>query len=46
MRDYDLMEDPGAIEDVAARVVRRLEIPLPQTELWPAVERRVVREVG
>ena len=46
VRDYDLMEDPGAIEDVAARVVRRLEIPLPQTELWPAVERRVVREVG
>lgn len=40
VRDYDLFADPAAIEDVAARVRKRLEPELPQTELWPAVERR------
>lgn len=39
VRDYDLVEDPSAIEDVAARVRERLERRLPQTELWPAVPR-------
>ena len=40
VRDYDLLADPGAIEDVAGRVRRRLERQLPQTELWPAAEKR------
>jgi hypothetical protein len=39
VRDYDLMADPGAIEDVAARVRQRIERQLPQTELWPAATR-------
>jgi deoxyadenosine/deoxycytidine kinase len=38
VRDYDLVADPHAIEAVAARVRRRLEPELPQTELWPASE--------
>ncbi|MDF1504641.1 deoxynucleoside kinase [Roseisolibacter sp. H3M3-2] len=38
VRDYDLVADPQAIEAVAARVRRRLEPELPQTELWPAAE--------
>lgn len=37
VRDYDLVRDPRAIEDIAARVRDRLERQLPQTELWPAV---------
>jgi deoxyadenosine/deoxycytidine kinase len=36
VREYDLLADPGAIEDVAARVRQRLERQLPQTELWVA----------
>ena len=40
VRDYDLLADPRAIEDVAARVRARLEPELPQTELWPATPRR------
>jgi len=43
VRDYDLVADPLAIEDVAARVRLMLERELPQTELWPAVVRRAVR---
>lgn len=39
VREYDLLEDPGAIEDVAARVRQRVERQLPQTELWPASPR-------
>lgn len=35
VRDYDIVRDPLAIEDVAARVRLRLEGELPQTELWP-----------
>jgi deoxyadenosine/deoxycytidine kinase len=35
VREYDLVADPGALEDVAARVRQRLERQLPQTELWP-----------
>jgi deoxyadenosine/deoxycytidine kinase len=38
VRDYDLFADPDAIEAVAARVRRRLEPELPQTELWPPAE--------
>lgn len=33
--EYDLVSDPAAIDDIAARVRRRLEPDLPQTELWP-----------
>ena len=36
VREYDLLADPGAIENVAARVRQRLERQLPQTELWVA----------
>jgi deoxyadenosine/deoxycytidine kinase len=36
VRDYDLVADPSAVEDIAARVRLRLEGELPQTELWPA----------
>jgi deoxyadenosine/deoxycytidine kinase len=39
VREYDLVADPAAIEDVAARVRQRVERELPQTELWPAVPR-------
>jgi len=39
VRDYDLVTDPGAIEDVAGRVHQQLEGELPQTELWPAAMR-------
>jgi deoxyadenosine/deoxycytidine kinase len=39
VRDYDLVTDPGAIEDVAGRVRQQLEGELPQTELWPAAMR-------
>ena len=40
VREYDLMADPAAIEDVAARVRQRVERQLPQTELWPASRAR------
>lgn len=39
VRDYDLVADPRAIEDVAARVRQHVERQLPQTELWPATPR-------
>lgn len=39
VREYDLVADPAAIEDVAARVSKRVERQLPQTELWPAASR-------
>lgn len=38
VREYDLFADPEAIEAVAARVRRRLEPELPQTELFPPTE--------
>jgi deoxyadenosine/deoxycytidine kinase len=41
IREYDLISDPGAVEDVAARVRLELEGELPQTELWPALPRRL-----
>jgi len=37
VREYDLVEDPGVVDEIAARVRRRLEPRIPQTELWPAV---------
>jgi deoxyadenosine/deoxycytidine kinase len=39
VRDYDLVADPRASEDVAARVRQQVERQLPQTELWPATPR-------
>jgi deoxyadenosine/deoxycytidine kinase len=35
VRDYDLVADPMAIEQIAARVRARLEPALPQTDLFP-----------
>ena len=40
VRDYDLFADPGAADEVAARVRGELEGEIPQTELWPAIARR------
>jgi deoxyadenosine/deoxycytidine kinase len=40
IRDYDLLTDPNAIEEIAGRLRIELEGELPQTELWPAVSRR------
>lgn len=42
VRDYDLVADSSAIEDIAARVRSQLEGELPQTELWPATTRKRV----
>jgi deoxyadenosine/deoxycytidine kinase len=39
VREYDLLADPLAIEDVAGRVRARFDGDLPQTELWPASTR-------
>ena len=35
IRDYDLLRDPSAIDEIATAVRRRLEPEIPQTELWP-----------
>jgi hypothetical protein len=35
VRDYDLVADPPAIEQIAALVRARLEPALPQTDLFP-----------
>lgn len=35
VREYDLLDDPRAVDRVAARVRRRLEPEIPQAELWP-----------
>ena len=37
VRDYDLLGNSLAIEEIAGRVRLQLEGELPQTELWPAV---------
>jgi deoxyadenosine/deoxycytidine kinase len=37
VRDYDLVADPTAIEQIAAQVRARVEPALPQTELFPSV---------
>ncbi len=42
VRDYDLVTDSDAIEEIAGRVRLQLEGELPQTELWPAVSRKRV----
>ena len=34
VREYDLLSDTGAIEEIAARLRVQLEDELPQTELW------------
>ena len=41
VRDYDLVADPGAVEEIAALVRDRLEPSLPQTELFTGALRRV-----
>ena len=43
VRDYDLVEDPQVIEEIAAKVRQRLEPSLPQTELFPGGVRHVAR---
>src|SRR6185437_7620065 len=40
VRDYNLVADSNAVEEIAARVRQELEGELPQTELWPAVSRK------
>jgi deoxyadenosine/deoxycytidine kinase len=35
IREYDLLRDPSAIDDIAAAVRRRLEPEIPQEGLWP-----------
>ena len=42
VREYDLVTDANAVEDIAGRVRQRLEGELPQTELWPAGSRQRV----
>ncbi len=46
VREYDLVADPDAIDDVAARVRRRFDDELPQTELWPAHHHRSDRRAS
>ena len=41
VREYDLVADSSAVDEISARVRQQLEGELPQTELWPAVSRRV-----
>ena len=43
VRDYDLMDDPLAIEEIATLVRQRLEPELPQTEMFPTGVRRTER---
>jgi deoxyadenosine/deoxycytidine kinase len=40
VREYDLVADSSAVDEIAGRVRLRLEGELPQTELWPAVPRK------
>jgi len=40
VREYDLVGDPKAVEEIAAKVQLQLEGELPQTELWPPASRR------
>jgi deoxyadenosine/deoxycytidine kinase len=40
VREYDLVAEPDAVEEIAGRVRLELERELPQTELWPAVSRK------
>lgn len=40
VRDYDLLTDTDAVEEIAGRVRLQLEGELPQTELWPTLPRK------
>lgn len=40
VREYDLVTDPNAVEEIAGRLRVQLEGELPQTELWPANARK------
>ena len=40
VRDYDLVVNTAAVEEIADRVRVQLEGELPQTELWPALPRK------
>jgi deoxyadenosine/deoxycytidine kinase len=40
VREYDLIGNPSASDDVAARVRAELEKEIPQTELWPVSRSR------
>jgi deoxyadenosine/deoxycytidine kinase len=40
VREYDLVGDPNAVEEIAAKVQLQLEGELPQTELWPPASKR------
>jgi deoxyadenosine/deoxycytidine kinase len=42
VREYDIVGDPHAVEEIAAKVQLQLEGELPQTELWPAASKRRV----
>jgi deoxyadenosine/deoxycytidine kinase len=42
VREYDLLNDANAVEEIAARLRIELEGELPQTELWPASSKRRV----
>lgn len=46
VREYDLLADPDAIEDVAARVRGAVGDGLPQTELWPPTPRHAGRRAS
>ena len=46
IRQYDLVTDPGAIEDVAARVRAAVGDDLPQTEFWPPARRQSDRRAS
>ncbi|MHB1861908.1 MAG: deoxynucleoside kinase [Gemmatimonadaceae bacterium] len=46
VREYDLVANPDAIDEVAARVRSRLDEELPQTELWPAHHQRSDRRAS
>ena len=46
VRGYDLVADPRAIEDIAARVRQRIEPELPQTDLFPAALSRRTAEAS
>jgi deoxyadenosine/deoxycytidine kinase len=40
VREYDLVTDANAVEEIAGRVRLQLEGELPQTELWPAAAKK------
>jgi deoxyadenosine/deoxycytidine kinase len=40
VRQYDVVGDPNAAEEIVARVRQELEGELPQTELWPAMRKK------